>query len=94
MTWVQDRISLSNASTSSAYVTLLGGLYSLSAIATWSSGSLQVGMLAGDGSTNIPVGTALSANGQNTVYIPAGQYRITVTTSTAVYATLVRIPAE
>lgn len=91
-----DGFTISNASTSSALTKLSGGLYAVSAIATWSSGSVTLEVQAADESTMIAVGssTTFSANGFATVYLPPGWYQLVVATSTAVYARVIRVPFE
>ena len=73
---------------------LVGGLYELSGIGTWSAGNVEVQQLALDGTTWIATGTKLTANGVATIYLAPGQYRLVVTTATGVYASLARVPLE
>jgi hypothetical protein len=82
----------SNISTTTAAFTLLGGKYGLDISATWSSGNAQVETLAFDGSTWLNVGSAVAANGVSTYDLPAGQYRLAVSSgATAIYAALTKI---
>ena len=81
---------LSAASSATFYIN--GGLYCLDAIATWSSGSVTVQRVGPDGSTLISTALTLTANGTIQGYLPPGTYQITVTTATAVYASLTSIP--
>jgi len=76
----------------SAQFTLLGGYYSLAAVATWSSGNVTVQMVGPDGSTLLNTGLTLLANGIINGPLAAGTYQITVTTATAVYASLQSVP--
>ena len=90
-----DGFGLTNSSASSALVALQGGYYQLAASATWSGGSVKGQQLGPDGSTLLdPPSFSLSANGVVYAYLPAGMYKITVTTATAVYAALSRVPLE
>lgn len=72
---------------------LTGGLYALTAIAgTWNSGSLDLQIIAPDGSTFVSVLSAVvSANKFQTLDLPAGQYKFVVTTTDGIYATISRI---
>jgi hypothetical protein len=72
----------------------MGGLYSFQATATWGGGNVQIQQLSGDGSTLVNIGTNLTANGQNTIYLPPGSFKLLVTTATAVYASLIRVPFD
>lgn len=81
----------SNISATTAAFPLLGGKYGLDISATWSSGNAQVETLAIDGSTWLNVGSAVTANGTSTYDLPAGQYRIGISSATAVYAALTKI---
>jgi hypothetical protein len=74
---------------------LAGGTYLLSGVATWGGGNIEVQKLGPDGSTllSLPTPMKLSANGVTApASLPAGQYQLTVTTATAVYAELSRVP--
>jgi hypothetical protein len=52
--------------------------------------------LGADGSTYLSVssGTDFTAAGYQTVDLPAGQYRFTIATASAVYASIARVPGE
>ena len=91
-----DGIYLKAASASSGVVSLTGGRYVLSAIATWSAGSVKVQFLAQDGTTWVDVpSSTLTANGiLAAIELPPGQYQLAVTTATGVYASLTRVPGE
>ncbi len=82
----------SNISATTANFGLLGGTYGFDVTATWNSGSVQLEMLSLDGSTWVNVGSAVSTNGYSTEQLPPGQYRIAVTSASAVYAALSSIP--
>jgi hypothetical protein len=89
-----DKVAVSNASATGDAVSLKGGRYVFSAVATWGGGTVKVQMLSGDGSTYLDVANAsLTANGSlASVSVPPGMYRINIATATAVYATFVRCP--
>lgn len=80
-----------NISATTAAFALIGGLYAVDIVATWSAGSVTFQKLAPDGSTWIAV-NAFTANDSETYYLSAGSYRFSVVTATAVYAIATRIP--
>lgn len=86
----------SNVAATSAVFKLQGGLYDFAAVATWGGGSAKLQMLAPNGSTWLDVGssTNLTTDGHATASLPAGDYKITIATATAVYAAVSRIPGE
>lgn len=96
---VTESKSFSNISATTAAFPLKGGMYSLTASATWGGGNIALQVLGPDGSTWIaPLsigGSAntLTANGQQVLNLAAGQYRIAVTTATAVYAVVASVPS-
>jgi hypothetical protein len=55
---------------------LRGGLYQISAIATWGGGNVAFNQLGADGVTWLPVVDALTANGVSTVYLPTGEFQL------------------
>jgi hypothetical protein len=73
---------------------LQGGYYQTAAIATWSTGNLQLQQLAADGSTWINVGAPITANGVQYNYLPPGRYQVVITTATASYGSLTRVPLD
>lgn len=83
----------SNISASTAKFAILGGKYAMCATGTWSSGNVDLQIVAPDGSTLIDVGssTKMTANGFAVVDLPPGLYQFTVATATAVYVALTRI---
>lgn len=87
-------VSFSNIGAgNTAAFALKGGKYGFSAAATWGGGNVQLQALAGDGSTWINVGSALVVATPYQVFdLPPGQYRISVTTATAVYVVIDSIP--
>lgn len=62
---------------------LLGGMYAISAVATWGSGgTAALQFLGPDGATYVPVANgSFAANGMLIVWLPPGQYEIIVTTA-------------
>lgn len=90
---------ISNASAATAQEStfvLAGGLYAVYAAATWGGGSAKLQILLGDGSTYVSVSSAtdFTANGYATVNLPAGSYRFTCATASALYLNVARIPGE
>lgn len=83
------------AATTSAFL-LQGGKYAVKAVATFSAGSVKLQTLLPDGSTWLSVSSAtdFTAAGFATVDLPPGSYRFLITTATAVYASVDRIPGE
>lgn len=72
-----------------------GGVYVLTGVATWGGGNIDLQKLGPDGSTLLDLSTPvkLTANGCTApAYLPPGQYQLTVTTATAIYAELSRVP--
>jgi hypothetical protein len=89
-----DDIKHSNISANTSTFVLSGGLYGVSAIATWGGGSATLQMLSADGSTYVTAMTAFSADGYATAYLPAGTYRWAVATATGVYVRVRSIPLK
>ena len=98
---VTQAVKFANISATTAGFTVLGGKYQLSVVATFGGGNVGVDVLAGDGTTWVPCVMLTSdgasveniqANGTAILDLPPGQYRISVSTATAVYATLARVP--
>jgi hypothetical protein len=84
----------SNISATTGSFTLMGGKYGLDVSATWNSGNMQLQTLATDGATWVNVGSSVTANGFSNYDLPAGQYRLAITSATAVYAALSTVPNE
>ena len=80
----------SNLSADGSYVTFSGGKCAFISEATWGGGSVKLQTKAANGGV-IDVATH-SANTLTALDLPPGQYKVAVTTATAVYASLVRIP--
>jgi hypothetical protein len=92
----QDNKSFANVSVSPASFPLIGGNYGVDCIATFGGGSVDLQKVAGDGATLVDVGTAtkFTANGYATQQLPPGNYKVTVTTATAVYVDISLIPTD
>jgi hypothetical protein len=85
----------SNIAATTAAFTLRGGVYKVSALATFGGGSVKLSMLGPDALTWMEVdntNSSFTAAGAGNVAIPPGQYRFTIATATAVYASISRIP--
>jgi hypothetical protein len=82
------------AATTAAFTINTGGKYALTGHATWGGGNIQLTRQANDGSTFVNVGSSLTADGLTTMDLPRGVYKLAITTATAVYADLSRIPTE
>lgn len=74
--------------------TLGGGHYHIATHATWGGGSATFEELGPDSTTWLTATTAFAADGVINVYLPPGQYRWTIATSTGFYGTVVRIPTD
>ena len=83
-----------NISANTAPFNLVGGKYAADCVATFGGGSCKLQRLAADGTTYLSVSstTDFTAAGYGTVDVPAGQYRFTIATATAVYASIVSVP--
>lgn len=86
-----ERFYFENIAATTAAFTLRGGLYGVTASATWGGGSVTLQRLAADGSTYITCLTAFTASGYATVSLPPGAYKVAVATSTAVYIDITAI---
>lgn len=86
-----ENITYSNISASTAAFTLRGGNYGVLLKATWGGGSVTLQRLSVDGATYVTVMTAFTADGYASANLPAGTYRFTVATATAIYAEIVSI---
>lgn len=76
----------SNIAATPASFPLSAGEYGLTVHATFGGGSVTLQKLAADGSTFVTCMPAFTADGYATANLPAGTYRLLVTTATAVYA--------
>lgn len=89
----EQAVRFSNISADTSAFELGGGLYQFAVVATWGGGTVSLKQLGPDGSTYLSLAD-VTANGGQQLYLPPGQYKVTVTTATAVYATVVRLPVE
>lgn len=83
-----------NISATTAGFYLNGGRYGIVYTATWGGGSVTLQALSADGSNWVDAATAWTANGYSPVDLPPGQYRLAVSTATAVYVSVLRVPGE
>ena len=75
-------------SVTTAAFTLKGGTYGIAVTATFGDGNVQLQMLSLDGVTWFNVGTSITAAGLTTQPLPPGQYRVVITTATAVFVAI------
>lgn len=99
------KVTNSGAGTYGPYP-LDGGQYQLAAHATWGGGNLALQQLLPDGVTFLPLFgqpnsaapntwvASITADGILTFNLPPGTYQLVVTTATALYAALTRVPLE
>jgi hypothetical protein len=90
----QEAITWNNLSSTPANFQLGGGNYALDVVATWGGGSVTLKKMSQDGVTAIQALAPFTANGVQLVSLPVGTYQLTITTATAVYARISRIPGE
>lgn len=90
-----ESVQFSGISATTAAFALTGGVYVFGASATFSGGNIGVEMLLPDGTTWVDANTPLTAAGiSGPLYLPPGSYRVAIVTSTAVVASLTRVPFE
>lgn len=90
----QECVKFSAISETTAAFELKGGVYVLAAAATWGEGNAVIDRQLANGSY-VPTHTALAANGITPpLYLPPGQYRLTITTATALSGDISRVPFE
>lgn len=87
-----DSQAFSNISASTSAFRLAGGKYLVDVVATFGGGSVKLQRLAADGSTYNSVGADFTAAGSAAVDLAPGQYRFTIATASAVYASVTGIP--
>jgi hypothetical protein len=89
-----ESVQFNNIAATTAAFNLKGGNYAAIASATFGGGNLQLQALALDGVTYVNVGSTITAAGL-TAYasLPPGSYKWAVTTASAIYISLTRIPA-
>jgi len=74
---------------------LKGGMYAWTTNST-GTGTIDLKIIAGDGSTALAVATQITATTgfQTGIYLPPGQYEIVIGTFSANYVMLTRVPGE
>jgi hypothetical protein len=92
--WADEEYVATNISATTAEFRLSGGLYGIDAVATFSAGNITLQKLAGDSSTYVQAAAPITAAGYSTAYLPSGRYRLAITTATAVYVVINRIPVR
>ena len=85
-----DSQSFSNISADTAAFKLRGGRYAFEVTGS-NYGSVSLQRQAVDGTTYIDVATAFTADGYATVDLPAGSYRVHVSSATGVYADITSV---
>jgi len=93
MSSVAESKPFNNISATTAAFTLKGGKYAVTVVATFGGGSVTLQGLALDGTTFVTVLAAFTANGFASVDLPPGQYRLTVATATAIFASVTSVPS-
>jgi hypothetical protein len=83
-----------NIAATPAAFALTGGAYALAVSATFGGGSIDLQTTVPGGAAVSVLDTPFVANGYKTVTIPPGTYSLVITTATAVFASLTRIPGE
>jgi hypothetical protein len=94
MSTATESRSFSNIAANTGAFLLKGGKYAIAVLATFGGGSVKFQTLGPDGATFVSVSSAtdFTAAGNATVDIPPGQYRFTIATATAVFASAASIP--
>lgn len=78
-----------------AQFALSGGNYAATAHATWGGGNAQLQVLGPDGATWLNVGSTITADGISTyANLPPASYRWNITTTTAGFVNLTRVPND
>jgi hypothetical protein len=91
----REQVTFSNIAATTAAFALGGGLYVSDVKATFGGGNVALQRIMPDASTYVTVITAQTADGASSAtYLPPGQYKYLITTATAVYIALTRIPQE
>jgi hypothetical protein len=91
-----DSFVASNISASSPAFSLHGGLYAITAVATWNSSGWTLQRYAADGTTLVTVMTEFTANFYGTIDLPYGKYILTMASGSPSvgYIEIVRVPGE
>lgn len=104
----QENIQFLNIAATTLPFVIKGGGYLVSVVATFGGGSVKLQILGPDNTTYLDTkqpfdnaGTeqddiisTFSANGAKLLPLAPGQYRITITTATAVYVNITRVPLD
>lgn len=88
-----ESVFFSNISVTSSNFELKGGKYTFAVIGT-GFGTVTLQMLGPDNSTWLSVSADIAANGGSVLDLCPGQYRVAIATTTAVYASVTRIPGD
>jgi hypothetical protein len=83
-----------NGTQNGAEFVLFGGIYQISAIATWGGGSVELYQIGPDGATWLSVSDPITTNGGDTIYLAPGRYRWSIVTATGVSLMVTRVPGE
>lgn len=83
--------TFSNIAATTSNFTLRSAQYGMTWHATWGGGSATLQILAADGTTWLTAVTAVTVDGTNTAYLPAGTYRVLVATATGLYVSIIPI---
>lgn len=88
-----ESVKFTNVDATPADFPLTGGKYAIDVVATWGGGNIVL-QVALPGGTYAPVHTALTDDGHVVVDLAPGLYQFTLTTATAAFAAITRIPQE
>jgi hypothetical protein len=92
---IEQPLKWINLSSNTGVFFLEGGWYSLTAIATWNSGSIVLERLAADEATFVSTTVTLNTNGIITQMLPSGVYKLVISgTPTGIYADLTHISSK
>lgn len=94
MPTASERVAFSNISATTAGFVLTGGVYDIDCVATFGGGNVDFQELGPDGTTWLThLAAAFTANGvKDNQSLPPGTYRFAITTATAVYCSVTRVP--
>jgi len=105
----RDSYLAKNISATTSAFHLNGGIYSVDVVATFGGGSVKLQKVGPDGATSIDLKAAFddgsstevdlvvgtfAANGNKVFSLAEGNYILTITTATAVYVSITRVPGE
>lgn len=95
---VTESINFANIAATTAAFTLKGGRYLFNAVATFGGGTVALQGMEADGASFATVpdvagnAASLSAAGWKLVDLAPGQYKFTIATATAVFASVASVP--